>query len=281
LADPMKLEGREVDPSSDEGRRHARSRSPSVSSQSSNASSSSTTAKRKLPSDVELPYTVLLNRHLPPSIRIHAWSPVSATFSSRFSCIWRHYKYFFSSSPVAPFLLSQFDFGAAYTAANLPNHAKNWHVRLSAVDWNGLRLDLGLMRDAVKRLVGDHDFVNFCKVDPPKQLQTHVRTVNSATIDPVEGEGDDMWVLNLRGGAFVRFLSVLPSFPSLLADTCPLTALQPSPPHRRHPVPRRSPSRAPFHRRRPPLDPPTHSPHHLLLPLDPFQPPRNPRSNGP
>lgn len=68
------------------------------------------------------------------------------------------------------------------------------------------------MRDAVARLVGEHDFRNFCKVDPPKQLSKHVRTVNSATIDRVEGEGDDLWVLNLRGGAFVRLYLSLPCF---------------------------------------------------------------------
>ncbi|GAA5871418.1 hypothetical protein JCM8547_002660 [Rhodosporidiobolus lusitaniae] len=202
LEDPMKLGGQEPDASTVEGKRHARSRSPSVSSDRS-SSSASFDSKRKPPSDVEIPYINLLNRHLPPSIRIHAWSPVTATFSSRFSCIWRHYKYFFSSSPVSPFLLSKFDFGSAYAAAGLPSHAQNWQERLPAVDWNGLRLDLDLMRDAVARLVGEHDFRNFCKVDPPKQLQTHVRTVNSASIDPVEGEGDDMWVLNLRGGAFL------------------------------------------------------------------------------
>ncbi|GAA5841117.1 hypothetical protein JCM11251_008022 [Rhodosporidiobolus azoricus] len=224
LEDPMKLKGREVDPESDEGRRHARSRSPSRSRSSSISSAASgsdlptslsdSDRQRKPASDVEIPYITLLNRHLPPSIRVHAWSPVSATFSSRYSCIWRHYKYFFSSSPISPFLLSQFDFGAAYSTAGLPDHAKNWHARLAGVDWSGLKLDLDLMRNAVARLVGEHDFRNFCKVDPPKQLQTHVRTVNSASIDPVEGEGDDMWVLNLRGGAFVRpfpFLDILRS----------------------------------------------------------------------
>jgi hypothetical protein len=30
------------------------------------------------------------------------------------------------------------------------------------------------MKDAVRRLVGEHDFRNFCKVDPPKQLPIHV-----------------------------------------------------------------------------------------------------------
>ncbi|GAA5956078.1 hypothetical protein JCM10213_005266, partial [Rhodosporidiobolus nylandii] len=221
LSDPMKVQGRVLDEV--ERKRHARSRSPSPSrspSRSSSAAASDSDADadddlftpstpRKPTSDIEIPYITLLNRHLPPSIRVHAWSPVSAKFSSRYSCIWRHYKYFFSTSPLSPFLLSKFDFGAAYSAlagggsgASHPPHAGDWQQRLAAVDWSTLVLDVPLMRDAVSRLVGDHDFRNFCKVDPPKQLQSHVRTVNSASIDKVEGEGDDMWVLNLRGGAF-------------------------------------------------------------------------------
>ncbi|BGP39442.1 pseudouridine synthase deg1 [Rhodotorula kratochvilovae] len=218
LDDPMNLRGRELDPDSVEGRRHARARSRSGSrsrSRSNSASASSSASSdlsfdlspRKPPADIEIPYITLLNRHLPPSIRVHAWSPVSASFSSRFSCIWRHYKYFFSTSPSVPLLASQFDFGAAYAAlgrgVSHPPHAEGWQERLRAVDWQGLELDVGRMRDAVARLVGEHDFRNFCKVDPPKQLAMHVRTVNSASIDRVEGEGDDMWVLNLRGGAFL------------------------------------------------------------------------------
>lgn len=162
-------------------------------------------SKRKAPSPVEIPYVTILNRHLPPSIRVHAWSPVSATFSSRFSCIWRHYKYFFSTSPDAPLVGSanKFDFGAAYEAAGFPDAARGWQVRARGLDWGSLRLDVELMRNAVARLVGEHDFRNFCKVDPPKQLTSHRRTVNSATIDPVEGEDAGTWVLNLRGGAFV------------------------------------------------------------------------------
>ncbi|BGP31513.1 pseudouridine synthase deg1 [Rhodotorula toruloides] len=209
LEDPMKLNGREIDPDSPEGRRFARSGSPSRPRSSSSASSSSSdsvygSGKRKAPSDVEIPYVTLLNKHLPPSIRMHAWSPVSATFSSRYSCIWRHYKYFFSTSPISPLLASRFDFGAAYEAAGaLPEHAAEWQERLRRVDWNGLQLDVDLMRDAVKRLAGEHDFRNLCKIDPPKQLKLHIRTVNSASIDPLEGEGGDMFVLNLRGGAFL------------------------------------------------------------------------------
>ncbi|GAA5991928.1 hypothetical protein JCM10908_002275 [Rhodotorula pacifica] len=208
LDDPMLLRGRELDPDSVEGRRHARSRSPSRERSSSSSSSSRASSPQRPPkarNDVEIPYVSLLNKHLPPSIRIHAWSPISATFSSRYSCIWRHYKYFFSTSPAHALLATRFDFGAAYKAANLyPEHAsQEWKDRLAQVNWHGLELDVELMKDAVRRLVGEHDFRNFCKVDPPKQLPIHVRTVISATIDPLEGEGDDMFVLNLRGGAFL------------------------------------------------------------------------------
>lgn len=217
LDDPMLERGRDLDPDSVEAKRHERARSRSRSRSRSNSASSSSSdlsfdlAPRKPPSDIEIPYITLLNRHLPPSIRVHAWSPVSASFSSRFSCIWRHYKYFFSTSPSLPLLATarQFDFGAAYRAVGYPPHAadqaaSSWQDRLGAVDWHGLELDVDLMRDAVSRLVGEHDFRNLCKVDPPKQLAMHVRTVNSATIDKVDDEGDDMYVLNLRGGAFVR-----------------------------------------------------------------------------
>lgn len=157
---------------------------------------------------VELPYVVLLNRFLPPSIRILAWSPVTAEFSSRFSCIWRHYKYFFSTSPSAPVLRPHLDCGAAYPDYRPVNDAgeqepEPWRKNLADVDWRGLELDVEAMQDAASRLVGEHDFRNMCKVDPPKQLPAHMRTVNSATIDRVEGEGPDMYVLNLRGGAFL------------------------------------------------------------------------------
>lgn len=226
LEDPMGDKGKDPEKTA-ESVRTSRSRRSSSSSSSSRSRSSSVSSSaselsfsdspRKSPSPVEIPYVTLLNRQLPPSIRVHAWSPVSATFSSRFSCIWRHYKYFFSTHPDAALDGSskKFDFGAAYEAAGFPDAARGWQDRIRGLNWGSLRLDVKLMQDAVDRLVGEHDFRNFCKVDPPKQLTSHRRTVNSATIDPVEGEDDGTYVLNLRGGAFVRF----PTLPSDLA-TC-------------------------------------------------------------
>lgn len=94
----------------------------------------------------EIPYVFRINRALPPTIRVLAWSPVPDDFSARFSCRWRHYKYFFSPRG----------------------------------------LDLAAMQDAASRLVGEHDFRNLCKVDPTKQLTSFTRRILSATIDPVE-----------------------------------------------------------------------------------------------
>lgn len=43
----------------------------------------------------ELPYMVMLNNTLPNDIRIVSWATVDSSFSARFSCLQRTYKYFF------------------------------------------------------------------------------------------------------------------------------------------------------------------------------------------
>ncbi|KAH6912005.1 pseudouridine synthase [Coprinopsis sp. MPI-PUGE-AT-0042] len=88
-------------------------------------------------------YVSILNRLLPETIRVSAWSPVPSTFSARFSCNFRHYKYFFSPSG----------------------------------------LNISRMREGASRLVGEHDFRNLCKLDPAKQITSFKRNVMSATID--------------------------------------------------------------------------------------------------
>ncbi|PWN95028.1 tRNA pseudouridine synthase [Tilletiopsis washingtonensis] len=140
----------------------------------------------------ELPYIVALNRILPLSIRVLAWSPVSPSFSARFSCRYRHYKYFFPlGSP-------------------LPSNAVGPTPRL----------DLVAMRDAASRLLGDHDFRNLCRVDPTKQLTNFRRRIDGVSIDEVPrtwssgqvpssaavavaDDEEPMLVLNLRGTAFL------------------------------------------------------------------------------
>ena len=101
---------------------------------------------KKSSSHHEHDYVAILNRLLPDTIRIIAWSPVSTTFSARFSCKYRHYKYFFSP----------------------------------------LNLDVTQMQNAASRMIGDHDFRNLCKLDTQKQITSFKRVVFNASIDPLD-----------------------------------------------------------------------------------------------
>jgi tRNA pseudouridine38/39 synthase len=73
----------------------------------------------------ELDYVAMLNRVMPNDVRVLAWLPAPAEFDARFSCTGRMYRYFFMRR----------------------------------------QLDLARMRAAAQRLVGQHDFRNFCKMD--------------------------------------------------------------------------------------------------------------------
>ncbi|KAF8968732.1 pseudouridine synthase [Flammula alnicola] len=111
-------------------------------------------------------YLAMLNRLLPDTIRVTAWSPVADSFSARFSCKYRHYKYFFSS----------------------------------------LHLDIPRMQAAADRMVGEHDFRNLCKLDAQKQITSFRRKILRATVTPLDGEDGGngvMHVFDLVGSAFL------------------------------------------------------------------------------
>lgn len=149
-----------------------------------------------LASGDELPYVTTLNRLLPPSIRVQAWSPVTPSFSARFDCVYRHYKYFFTA-------------GAPSSLIWQPESGSHFPHRL----------DVDRMREAAARLLGEHDFRNLCKVDPSKQITNFVRRIDGASIDqvavgwpttevaqdylPSTPTAEPMYVLNLRGSAFL------------------------------------------------------------------------------
>ncbi|KAL7420099.1 pseudouridine synthase deg1 [Cryptotrichosporon argae] len=126
----------------------------------------SATARAPLAAPAEFHYTRLLNSVLPPAIRVLAWSPAPLAFDSRFSCAHRHYKYLF-------------------------------HVRPSP---SSAALDLARMRAAAARLVGEHDFRNFCKLDGSKQIENHRRRVLDVFFDD---NGDGTVTFNLVGTAFL------------------------------------------------------------------------------
>jgi tRNA pseudouridine38/39 synthase len=151
------------------------------------------------PDAEELNYVSTLNAVLPSTIRIQAWSPVRTKFSARFDCRFRHYKYFFTSG--CPFI--------KHTSSRGPVP----------------QLDIPLMQKTAQKFLGDHDFRNFCKVDPSKQIDNYRRRIDGISIDRVSApwpvarsssaisnkssemtRGEDsetMYVLNLRGTAFL------------------------------------------------------------------------------
>ncbi|TPX47689.1 hypothetical protein SeMB42_g01784 [Synchytrium endobioticum] len=93
----------------------------------------------------EIDYPTILNKLLPPTIRILAWSPVPPTFSARFDCSSRSYRYYFLASTL-----------------NIP-----------------------LMKTAASAFKGVHDYTNFCRVDPSRDVN-HIRVIEDAGIFRVD-----------------------------------------------------------------------------------------------
>jgi tRNA pseudouridine38/39 synthase len=94
----------------------------------------------------ELDYCAMLNRVLPPDIRCLGWAPTPPGFSARFCASHRSYRYFFG----------------------------------------GRHLDVEAMRRAARRLEGEHDFRNFCKMDATA-VHSFRRVVHEARILRVAG----------------------------------------------------------------------------------------------
>ena len=152
----------------------------------------------------ELPYIQLLNRVLPPDIRVYAWCPnPPPDFSARFSCKERRYKYFFTN----PCFASVPGSSGLYDASGTPMR-EGW-------------LDIAAMRDGCSRLIGLHDFRNYCKIDASKQLTNFQRRIFHASIDevsplsvpsflahgalasPANPEPPKMYAFTLHGSAFL------------------------------------------------------------------------------
>ncbi|XP_018568246.1 tRNA pseudouridine(38/39) synthase [Anoplophora glabripennis] len=117
--------------------------------------------------DNEINYCKILNKVLPDNIQCIAWSPVNASFSARFDCKTRTYKYFFPKG----------------------------------------NLDIEKMRLASDKLLGTHDFRNFCKMDVGNGVVEFIRNVLQVDIYPVN-ENDltqeySMYAISIKGKAFL------------------------------------------------------------------------------
>jgi tRNA pseudouridine38/39 synthase len=114
----------------------------------------------------EIRYVHILNRVLPSEIRVLAWCPVEPSFSARFSCTSRTYKYFFPRG----------------------------------------QLNLSSMRDAANRLIGEHDFRNLCKMDVGNGVVNYIRCITAVELKSSENDNDngyDMCELTIVGQAFL------------------------------------------------------------------------------
>lgn len=94
----------------------------------------------------EINYVKLLNGALPPDIRAICWAPVDNEYSSRFDCIERVYRYYFPMGD----------------------------------------LDISLMREAGKRLCGEKDYRNFCKMDVSNGVVTFFRRIDDIKLNVLE-----------------------------------------------------------------------------------------------
>lgn len=123
-------------------------------------------------SDEPVNYAKVLNKQLPDDIRILDWAFVSDSFSARFSCSARLYHYYFAK--------------------------KHYDMSTNSV----VDLDIDLMNAAASKLVGAHDFRNFCRKDPSKPNQSFVREILSCFIEPID-DGSLFYRFVCKGSAFL------------------------------------------------------------------------------
>ena len=106
----------------------------------------------------ERDFVSILNRQLPPEIVITGWAPVDIEFSARFSCTSRSYNYIFMD--------------------------------------HGLNLEK--MNIAAKKLIGSHNFQNFCTAQLERQ-NTHRECFNASVFSPQVGIG----IFEIESSAFL------------------------------------------------------------------------------
>ena len=123
----------------------------------------------------EIPYCQVLNRLLPPDIRMLAWCPSPPLdFSARFSCKERRYRYFFTQPAFTPTVGSEGLHGDIDKQDSPTSRRRE--------GW----LDIDAMREASHKFIGLHDFRNFCKIDSSKQIDNFERRIFHADIEEID-----------------------------------------------------------------------------------------------
>lgn len=116
------------------------------------------------------------NTHLDPAARVVWASPVADDFHARYGARLRTYQYLVANTPVAPAVL---------------RHRAGWHHR---------PLDAGVMQQAARVLVGEHDFSSFR--DAQCQARSPVRTLSRLDIV----RRGNLVVVTLSANAFLHHM---------------------------------------------------------------------------
>lgn len=118
----------------------------------------------KVPDYEEIDYVGVLNRALPPDIRILGWCYVPYNFHARFSCMAREYIYFFVNDG----------------------------------------LDIEAMRIAASKFKGEHDFRNFCKMDADNVHNFRREILAFDIVPFMDRwDGFELWMFQVKGTAFL------------------------------------------------------------------------------
>lgn len=108
-------------------------------------------------------YVLVVNKNLPKDIRVLSWCPVPLEFNPRHNCLSRSYKYFFPAAD----------------------------------------LDIELMRTASTKLIGLHDFRNFCSSQVNNGVVNHERVIYEIKI--IDESEDKTWVSSVE----IAFLYII------------------------------------------------------------------------
>ena len=157
----------------------------------------------------EIPYCQVLNRLLPPDIRMLAWCPnPPLDFSARFSCKERRYKYFFTQPAFAPTVGSEGLHGDIYKQDRFTSRRRE--------GW----LDISAMREASHKFIGLHDFRNFCKIDSSKQIDNFERRIFHADIEEIDRRHGPVGYVGKPGFQQYEHPDNTPNSPPIDDPTC-------------------------------------------------------------
>jgi tRNA pseudouridine38-40 synthase len=117
-----------------------------------------------------------VNSHLPDAVAVRWAQPVAESFHARFSARGRRYRYLLLNRPQRPGL---------------------WQGR---VGWFHLPLDVSAMREAARKLIGEHDFSAFRAADC--QAKTPIKTLWQAEVR----QSGSLLVFDFEASAFLHHM---------------------------------------------------------------------------